>query len=212
MRHKLIFTGIVIALFIVSTFFAYYGGGAVREGDARISEQMKKDFVAPGVPKSVTAAFSRQFERLAATTEVKLLPETPLTTMDGKTVTIVDFAGRPTLVNLWARWCTPCVVELPSLEKLAKHYDGKMNVVAVAIEAGATEAEIAHFLEKRRIGNFAGYLDKSGDFARSLGIQGIPTSFLIGSDGLILYRFDGDADWTGPDSQAFFDIFLLQNR
>ena len=49
---------------------------------------------------------------------------------------LADFTGKPVLVNLWASWCAPCVKELPTLDKLARQQDGKLDVVAVSQDIG----------------------------------------------------------------------------
>jgi len=210
MRHKLIFIAAVICLFIVSGVLGFCLDGSCV--DAWKKREISANYVPPGVPKRVAEKFGRHFSQFDISEKPMFLPDHPFKDMAGKDVRIRDFAGKPTLVNLWATWCMSCVVELPSMKKMAEYYDGRLNVVAISVEEGRPEKEIADFLEKRELGDFAGYVDQSGDFARSLGIRGIPTSFLIGSDGLILYRFEGDADWTGQDSKDFFDVFLMQNR
>ena len=49
------------------------------------------------------------------------------------TISLKAFAGKPTLVNLWASWCAPCVKELPTLDQAgAAHEAGKLDVVAVS--------------------------------------------------------------------------------
>lgn len=168
-------------------------------------------FVPPSVPKKQTDAFARHFSAFHVATQPQFLPNETFLDHTGKKVRISDFKGKPVLVNLWARWCPPCIIELPSLEGLAKKYDGQIHVVAIAMEQGKGPEDINPFLEKRGIGSFAGYVDKSGLFATNLGLRGIPTSFLLGSNGQILYRFEGDAEWTGPDALEFFDVFLLQS-
>ncbi len=197
-----------LALFIVSAVGGYFGPKAYvhwREEKARAA------FVPPAVPQVEVDKFSAHFQKVFTATEPKTLPDVPLHMPSGKIVRISDFKGMPTLVNMWATWCAPCVVELPSLEKLAGFYKGRLNVIAVALEQ-RPPAEVAAFLEKRALGDFAAHVDLTGEFSENLGLRGIPTSFLIGSDGQILYRFEGDADWAGPESKSFFDVFLLQKR
>ncbi len=208
MQNKSIFVAVAVLLFIVSGVIGYFGPPWFRA--IRINQE-KEAFVPAGVPKSTEEAFGRQFNNLQRASEPKRLPDDAFLDKKGQKIRMVDFGGKPTLVNLWATWCTPCVVEMPLLDKFAEHYRDQLNVVAIALEQ-KTPAEIGAFLEKRQLGNLAVFVDGSGNFGKNLGIRGIPTSFLIGSDGLILYRFEGEADWTSPESQEFFDIFLLQKR
>lgn len=209
MQNKPLFAALALGLFAVSGIIGYFGPPAYKEYR---HEKERGAFLPPGVPKSKVEAFSEQFSTLAAATEPKRLPEEAFLTVDGKKVRFSDFAGKPTLVNFWATWCTPCIVELPSLSRMAEHYKGRMNVIAVALEPKKTPKEIAEFLEVRGIGGFAGYLDNGDVLGKKLALRGIPTSFLVGSDGLILYKFEGDAEWMSEDSHAFFDTFLLQKR
>lgn len=208
MQNKSIFMAVAGLLFILSGVAGYFGPPWLRSMQ---SNREKEAFIPAGVPKSTEEGFGAQFNHLQKATEPKRLADDVFLDAEGKKVRIGDFKGRPTLVNLWATWCTPCVIELPLLDKFAEHYKDQLNVVAIAMEQKAP-GEIAAFLEKRQLENLAVYVDQSGDFGKNLGIRGIPTSFLIGSDGLILYRFEGEADWTSPESQEFFDIFLLQKR
>ena len=209
MKNKSLFIGIAVVLFVVSGVVGYFGPSAYEH--YRL-EKRREAFVPPGVPKSTVDAFARHFGNLSATTEPQTLPDDAFIDTSGKKVRFTDFAGRPTLVNFWATWCTPCIVELPFLYRMAEHYKDRMNVIAVALEPDKKPADIAEFLKTREIGSFAGYLDEKDVIGKKLALRGIPTTYLIGSDGLILYRFEGDADWASADSQAFFDIFLLQKR
>lgn len=209
MHNKRIFIAIAFGLFVLSGICGYFGP---RLWEARQTDVLDGKFTPPDMPEDVVVEFSRSFNELLAATEPKFLPDTPILTIAGEEKTIADFGGKPTLVNLWATWCAPCVVELPSLQKLEEYYKGRMNVVALSVDTTRTPEQIADFLSKRMLSSFAGHIDKNGTFLKNLGLRGIPTSFLIGSDGQILYRFEGDADWTSESSKAFFDAFLLQNE
>ncbi len=209
MKNKTIFILVALAVFGISAVFGYYGPRWYHEH--RMARDFA-DFVPPAVPKKQLEAFGATLHNLSATTEPKYLPDLPLKDLKGKAVRIEDFKGKPLLVNFWATWCLPCVVELPSLDKFAKAYEGRVQVIGIVAEQNKTAADIAGFLEKRQLGDFAGHLDPNGEFVKNLGIQGLPTSFLLGSNGQILYRFEGDADWTSAQAQDFFDVFLLQNR
>lgn len=209
MKNKTIFMLAALILFVISAVVGYFGPGFFRELNAH---KERAFFSASAIPSQLVKNFAHHFAALEVLDEPQQLPPEGFLDLKGRSVQIADFAGKPYLVNMWATWCTPCVKELPSLEAFQKAYEGRIGVVAIAMEPGRPLKDIAGFLEKRKVGNFAGYLDQKGDFGRNLGMRGIPTSFLIGSHGQIIYRFEGDADWIHPDSRAFFDAFLIQNK
>ncbi len=209
MRHKKILITAGLFLFIISLSAGYFGPDIL---SARRADAVHAAFKPSPVPENIYSAFAAEFPRASVATIPQSLPDVALQKIDGSHHQFADFKGKPTLVNLWATWCTPCIVELPSLQKLSEYYAGRMNVIAVSVDQGKDLAAISNFLEKRMISDFAGYLDTTGGFIGKPDISGIPTSFLIGSDGLILYRFEGDADWTSETARAFFDSFLSTSQ
>lgn len=208
-RKKILIAILGLSAFILAGAAGYFVPDWVKQ--YRVAGIMDRPFAQPEIPEVVVSAFAAQFQKMRVSTEPMRLPDDAFMGPDGKKVRFSDYHGKPVLVNFWAVWCPPCIVELPSLEKLKRFYDGELEVVAVSVDQGKTGDDIRTFLEKRRIGSFAAYLDKDGAFTRKVNIGGLPTSFLVGSDGYILYRFEGDADWVSPDSKMFFDQFLLQN-
>ena len=74
-------------------------------------------------------------------------PATAFNDPDGKPTSLKAFAGKPTLVNLWASWCAPCIKELPTLDRLAQAKDGKLNVVAVSQDMDVPHTSVVAFLK-----------------------------------------------------------------
>jgi thiol-disulfide isomerase/thioredoxin len=124
---------------------------------------------------------------------------------DGKTVRLRDFRGRPVLLNIWAKWCAPCVVELPELDKLqAKSAPGTLAVVAVAVDE-PDPLKVRNFLANRNMNALTPYLDPKNVFARALDIRSIPVSLLIDRNGYALVRVDAPVEWFSDEA-----IVLLQ--
>lgn len=214
MKNKIIFMSVLFALFIVSALSGYLVPrvsesrlkGTPPEGEA--AQGAPKDYAPPVPPQPETRDFAARFMSLTPATDFRLLPTDPFMDLKGGVHRITDFNGKMLLVNVWATWCTPCLVELPSLEAFAGHYKDRLTVIAIALEEGKQPAAISRVLERYKVGDFAAYLDQSGALTRNLRVRGIPTSFLLGKDGRILYVFEGDTDWTSPASLAFFDAVL----
>ena len=113
----------------------------------------------------------------------------------GKETSLKSFAGKPTLVNLWASWCGPCVKELPTLDRLAASGEGKLNVVAIS-QDDAPHASVEAFLRTHKIERLHAYQDPRMALSGSLNAEVLPTSILYDSSGREVWRYVGDQDWT----------------
>ena len=123
-------------------------------------------------------------------------PDVAFTDPDGEQTTLADLSGRPTLVNLWATWCAPCVKELPTLDRLSK---GKsVQVIAISQDSGP-HASVAAFLSSKAPG-LEPYQDSKMALSGKLGAEVLPTSILYDAQGREVWRFVGDLDWTRPEA------------
>lgn len=106
---------------------------------------------------------------------------------DVPALTAAGVRGRVSLVNVFASWCVPCRAEHPLLMRLAR--EGRVAVYGIAYKDRAADA--AGFL--RSLGNpFAAIgHDESGRVAIDWGVYGVPETFIVGTDGVILYKFIG---------------------
>jgi thiol-disulfide isomerase/thioredoxin len=110
------------------------------------------------------------------------------------------FAGKPTLVNLWASWCAPCVKELPTLDKLAQAQAGKINVVAISQDMDAPHSSVVAFLNKHSITALGSYQDPKMALSGALDAEVLPTSIMYDSNGREVWRYVGDQDWTSSEA------------
>lgn len=97
-------------------------------------------------------------------------------------VTAAKYKGKVVIVDFWASWCEPCKIELPALNKLHKKYKGKLVVIGVNVDDNLNEAR--SFLKDHPVG-FDLVFDKGQKNSEALGIQKMPTSFIL-SDGKIV--------------------------
>ena len=118
----------------------------------------------------------------------------------GKKTKLQAFDGKPTLVNLWASWCAPCVKELPTLDQLARARNGKLNVIAVSQDMDAPHASVEAFLKAHKIATLKSYQDPTMALSGALGAEVLPTSILYDSNGKEVWRFVGDENWTSSEA------------
>ena len=136
-------------------------------------------------------------------------PEVKFTDIDGKPISLADFAGKPVVVNLWATWCQPCLREMPSLDRLQAELDGKLTVLAVS-EDRAGAKRVGEFVAQMGLKNLTIYLDPKSELSHALGVRGLPTSIVIDAKGQIVGRVEGAAEWDSATMMAALKPFLQQ--
>lgn len=104
------------------------------------------------------------------------------------------FRGKPTLVNLWATWCAPCVVEMPALEALAAREGDALNVVALSQDLDG-RALVTQFFSQRDFRELEANLDPQMQFMTTLRLDTLPTTILYDARGREVWRMRGLADW-----------------
>lgn len=129
-------------------------------------------------------------------------PSGTFTDAGGAAMTLEDFRGKVVLVNFWATWCAPCLVELPALARLADNKAGA-DFAVLAISTDRKGLDFAQdFLEKRGIAAPPVYSDATSMMAGGAGIRAMPTTVLIGADGQELGRLGGAAEWDSAEAKA----------
>ena len=136
-------------------------------------------------------------------------PET-FAALDGAPVRLADFKGRVVLLNFWATWCAPCIIEMPSLDRLqAALGDRGLAVLAVSIDRGGAKV-IRPFAERLGLERLGLYHDSKAALFKAFGVTGLPTTFLIDRRGKIVGAYPGAAEWDGPEARALIEHYLRQ--
>jgi cytochrome c biogenesis protein CcmG/thiol:disulfide interchange protein DsbE len=123
-------------------------------------------------------------------------PEFSIKADNGKTVTARDFGGKLLILNFWATWCQPCVQEVPSLEQLQKQLGSKGLVVLGVSEDKDAEA-YKEFLARFRV-TYLTARDPAVTIKPKYGTVQIPESYLIDSNGRVVEKIVGEANWSSP--------------
>jgi thiol-disulfide isomerase/thioredoxin len=134
-----------------------------------------------------------------ATNPAETLPSLSIEDEHGQTVDLKNLRGRYVLLNLWATWCGPCAAEMPALDSLRQKLDAKKFEV-VALNEDRDGASVApSFYKRHSIDHLAVYVDPHGRAPVMLHARGLPTTILIGPDGLEIARLEGETDWNSRD-------------
>lgn len=132
---------------------------------------------------------------LRLTVGTQPLPDTALTAQSERPLRLDDLIGQSLLINFWATWCAPCVVELPALEAAASHLRADpIQVILVNLDRGG--AAIAQpFLDERGIKTPISAYDPKGEWARVVQLRGLPTTLLIKPGQAEYSVHTGPAEW-----------------
>ena len=146
-------------------------------------------------PSGAQAAPTGRLDRSHAGTRA---PASTFEDPNGNLVSLSDFRGRPLLVNLWATWCAPCVVEMPALDSLAEREE-RLQLLAISMDADGRD-KVTSFFEERNFGALEPYLDNELKLMPELGVSTLPTTILYDEDGRELWRMTGMEDWKSERS------------
>jgi len=115
----------------------------------------------------------------------KPAPEINLTTVDQKSFKLSDHKGKVIVVDLWATWCGPCLKSLPNIQKLSEDESLRdKGLVVIAPNVGEDKATVSKFLDAKKY-TFTVLMDEKATLNQSLGVTGIPTTLVIGRDGVV---------------------------
>jgi peroxiredoxin len=119
----------------------------------------------------------------------------------GRQVTLADYRGKVVLLNLWATWCEPCRVEMPSMERLYRRMGGPdFRVVAVSIDEEGDSVVTAF---ARELGlTFDILHDQTAAMKQIYQATGVPESWVISRDGVIIKKVIGASEWDGPVNET----------
>jgi peroxiredoxin len=131
-------------------------------------------------------------------------PDFKAVSVDGtkRTKTLADYKGKVVLLNVWATWCEPCRVEMPSIERLHREFGPKgLSVVAVSVDDPGAETRIVDFTKELGL-SFEVLHDPDQGITRAYQITGYPETFVIARDGTIRKKVIAAADWSSDANRA----------
>jgi cytochrome c biogenesis protein CcmG/thiol:disulfide interchange protein DsbE len=104
-----------------------------------------------------------------------------------RSVELVEYEGRPILLNFWGSWCPPCRTELPLLSSAARH-DSKVRFIGMDLED--TRSAALATMRRYQIPYVSGF-DPQDTVADLYSLRGTPTTIFIDSRGHVVGRYEG---------------------
>lgn len=145
--------------------------------------------------------------------ETKKLPAVKVKNLKGETVSTDKFSndGKPMIVNFWATWCKPCILELNNINDVYSKWQKETGVklVAISIDDSRNTKKVAPFVNGRGW-EYEVYLDENSDFRRALNVNNPPQTFLLDGNGNIVYSHNGYAP--GDEKILYEEVKKLVNK
>ena len=144
---------------------------------------------AAGLVWVFASAFGKDTHRVPFMLRGQPAPPFELSQLNGPgKVSLAALRGRPVVLNFWASWCKPCVSEHPVLEWGAREYGSRVHFIGMVFED--TESDAKAFLAAHG-GSFPQLFDPKSRVAVEYGTTGVPETYFISADGLILDKHAG---------------------
>lgn len=138
------------------------------------------------------------------------LPALQFSDAGGKVLDLAALDG-PVLINLWATWCAPCVVEMPQLDALAGELEGEVRVITVSQDVRGGEV-VTPFFAKRGFQRIEPWLDPDAALSAQFTPEGLlPLTILFDARGREVLRVAGGYKWDSPEAITMIRAGLAAN-
>ena len=173
-RSPFLFLGGAILLGLAAALLIF-GGGLFRQEDSVLQQ------IPQGSGEAKVAQLSPDSDILLEVGDTAR--NFYLQDLDGNTVSLEDFRGKPVLINFWATWCAPCRLEMPALQA-AQDAHQEDGLVVLAVNDMETPDEVSAFVEELGL-SLTTLLDQDGIVSGLYNVFNFPTTYFVNGDGVI---------------------------
>jgi peroxiredoxin len=124
---------------------------------------------------------------------------------------LLDYRGKVVFINIWATWCPPCIYEMPSMQRLYDQLKGEdFEILAISIDALGKQV-VEPFIQKYHL-TFPILLDPTGKIKKLYATTGVPESFIVDKNGILVLKVIGPQEWDSQDTLRFFRRLIQGER
>ena len=155
----------------------------------------------PKLKESLTAIYNT----IIATQSHKASPKFDYENQKGGKTSLESLKGKYVYIDVWATWCGPCLIEVPSLKKVEEQYHGKnIQFVSISVDNIKDRQKWSNLVNTKQLGGIQllADMDFSSEFIKAYEIKEIPRFILIDSDGNIV-----NSNAPRPSETKLIDLF-----
>ncbi|MCD8316160.1 MAG: redoxin domain-containing protein [Eggerthellaceae bacterium] len=169
----------VVLIILAGVAYTYFSGNTTAS-----------DLVAE--PEMRDEATTETGDAVVGTSKGDIAPSFTATTTDGTTVSLADYIGKPIVINFWASWCTYCKQEMPELQSAYEQYGDEVTFLMVDTVGLSGETQSAGLSYIKSGGyTFPILFDDNYSATTAYGINSLPQTYFIDSNGIIAYKSIG---------------------
>ena len=130
--------------------------------------------------------------------------------LENNIFSIQNFKGKNLFINYWATWCNPCLAEMPYMAELYERYKDEEDIIFLYLSREKLETIKDYIPKDESLQQLPIYKIVTDDefFATS----GIPTTFIVNSDGEVIVKDLGTAFWNDESVFKFIDNLVGKNE
>ena len=133
-------------------------------------------------------------------------PALSLADLGGRQHNLSDYHGKVVLVNFWATWCSPCLIEMPGMQRLKSHMKARPFAI-LAVNVQQEKTTVWRFMNLLKV-DFPALLDSDGDARDAWQVDFYPSSFLVDSEGNVRYTAYGMIDWDSDETRRLIETLM----
>ena len=138
----------------------------------------------------------------------KVVPSVKIKNLQGEVVGTETLSndGKPFIINFWATWCKPCLLELSALNDIYPDWQKEtgVKIYCISIDDSRNSKKVAPFV-KGRNWLFDVFLDENSDFKRAMNVTNPPHSFLYNGKGELVWEHNG---YSAGDEEILYNEIL----
>lgn len=142
--------------------------------------------------------------------DVKTIPSASIKNLKNETIDTKTFnnEGKPFVINFWATWCKPCIMELNAINEVYEDWQTEtgVKIFAISVDDSRSSKKVAPFVKSRNW-KYDNYLDENSDFKRAMNVNNPPHTFLYNGKGELVWQHNGYAP--GDEEELYKQIKKL---